>query len=230
MRKRLGREWAILAAAAVVTAGLSILPAKVLSQGVEESRFFVVAGEAGQASVVRIRGKSYVDLEDLARLTRGSLSFNGNQTTLTLPGTAANTAGKTPPAGSEFSKEFLRSAIEEMAVIREWRIAFTNAVQKGIPVVDDWISQYRGAAQTNLRLASVAASTDSDRNAYQLLSNEFENMRKLSDRFVAAHTALNYIEPDALNNDPLDQQILSCARSLAAMAASGQYVDEGSCH
>jgi hypothetical protein len=33
-----------------------------------------------------------------------------------------------------------------------------------------------------------------------------------------------------LKSDPLDQQILNCARSLAAMAASGQFVDDGSCH
>jgi hypothetical protein len=33
-----------------------------------------------------------------------------------------------------------------------------------------------------------------------------------------------------LKSDPLNEQILSCARALAAMAASGQYVDDGSCH
>jgi hypothetical protein len=217
-------------AAAAVVAGLAIVPGKVLSQGVEESRFFVVAGEAGQASVLRIRGKSYVELEDLARLTRGSLSFNGNQTTLTLPGSGANTATTVAGDKSEFSKEFLRAAIEEMSTVREWRIALTNAVQNGFPIGDDWIAVYRGPALTNLRLASVATSTDSDRSGYQLLSNEFDNMKKLSDRFVAAHTAQEYIPTDSLKSDPLNQQILSCARALAAMAASGQYVDDGSCH
>jgi hypothetical protein len=79
-------------------------------------------------------------------------------------------------------------------------------------------------------MASVAASTDSDRKAHQLLSNEFDNMKKLSDRFVDANTARNYTSLDALESDPLDQKILNCARSLAAMAASGQFVDDGSCH
>jgi hypothetical protein len=89
---------------------------------------------------------------------------------------------------------------------------------------------YRGPAQTNLRLASVAAETDSDRDAYQLLSNEYDNMKKLTDRFVALHASQTYTSPDALENDPLDQQILNCARSLVAMAATGQYADDGSCH
>ena len=223
MRKRSLREWLVLAA-------LLAVPGIAVSQAGEEARIFVINGQAGQAPVVRMQGKSYVEVEALARLTRGSLSFNGNQTTLTLPGATASAPAKTLATNSEFSKEFLRAGIEEMAVIREWRIALTNAVQRGIPVTDDWIVSYRSPAITDLRLASVAAGTDSDRNAYQLISNEFDNMKKLSDRFVAAHTSLNYTSPDTLRDDPLDQQILNCARSLTAMVASGQYVDDGSCH
>lgn len=227
MRKRMWREWAILAGA-VVVAGLAIVPGMVLSQGLEDSRTFVIDGQAGQAPVMRLRGKSYVELEALARLTHGSLSFNGNQVTLTLPG--ANTATTVTGEKSDFSKEFLRAGIEEMTMVREWRIVLTNAVQNGIPIGDDWMAIYRGSALKSLRLASVAASTDADRSAYQLLSNEYDNMKKLSDRFVAAHTAQNYLPPDSLKSDPLDERILNCARSLAAMAASGQFVDDGSCH
>jgi hypothetical protein len=223
MRKRSWIEWVILAAVLVV-------PGMVLSQGVEESRTLIIDGQAGQAPVVRMRGKAYVELEALARLTHGALSFNGSQVTLTLPGSGANTATTVAGEKSEFSREFLRAGIEEMAMIREWRIALTNAVQNGFPIGDDWISIYRGPALTNLRLAAVAAATDADRNAYQLLSNDYDNMKKLSDRFVAAHTAQNYLPPDSLKGDPLDQQILNCSRSLAAMAASGQFVDDGSCH
>jgi hypothetical protein len=209
---------------------LLAIPGMALSQAGEDLRTLLINDQPGQAPVIRIQGRSYVELEALARLTRGSLSFNGNQVTLTLPGSGTYTATASAGGKAEFSKEFLRAGIEEMAVIREWRIALTNAVQNGFPVGDDWIAVYRSPALTNLRLASVAASTDADRNAYQLLSNEFDNMKKLSDRFVAAHTSQNYTPTDALKSDPLDQQILSCARSMAAMASSGQFVDDGSCH
>ena len=228
MRKRLGRDWAILAVG--VVAGLVVVPGMVLSQGVEETRTLVIEGQTGQAPVTRLRGKSYVELEALAQLTHGTLSFNGNQATLTLPGVGANTATTIAGDKSDFSREFLRAGIEEMATIREWRIALTNAVQNGFPIGDDWIAIYRGPALTNLRLAEVAASTDPDRSAYQLLSNEYENMKKLSDRFVAAHTAQQYLPPDSLKDDALNLQILSCARSLATMAASGKFADDGSCH
>ena len=223
MGKRSWMEWVILAAVLVV-------PGMVLSQGMEESRSLIINGQAGQAPVVRMQGKSYVELEALARLTHGSLSFNGSQVTLTLAGSGANTATTVAGEKSEFSREFLRAGIEEMAMIREWRTALTNAVQNGFPIGDDWMIIYREPALRNLRLAAVAASTDPDRSAYQLLSNEYDNMKKLSDRFVAAHTAQNYMPPDSLKSDPLNEQILSCARSLAAMAASGKFVDDGSCH
>lgn len=223
MQKRSWREWATLAA-------LLAVPGIALSQAGDAKGTFTIAGQAGQVPVVRIQGKTYVDLEALARLTHGSLSFDGNQTTLTLPGTVATAPATTSATSSEFSKPFLRAGIEQMAVIREWRIALTNAVQRGMPVTDDFMGLYRGPAQTNLRLASVAVQTDSDRNAYQLLSNEYDNMKKLTDRFLAQHASQTYTPTDALDNDPLDQQIINCARSLAAMAASGQYVDDGSCH
>jgi hypothetical protein len=82
----------------------------------------------------------------------------------------------------------------------------------------------------NLRLASVAVSTDSDRSALQLLNNEFQNMAKLTDKYVAARANMNYVSPDALQNDDLNQRIVNCGHSLASMAASGQFVDDGSCH
>lgn len=42
-------------------------------------------GQPGRAPVIQLHGRSYVDVEALARLTNGSLSFKGDQITLTLP-------------------------------------------------------------------------------------------------------------------------------------------------
>jgi len=193
----------------------------------------VVSGQPGQTPVLQINGRSYVDITALARLINGSLSFKGNQVTLTLPGSSGDAtpppAAATQPA-SAFSKDFLRAGIEEMSVIREWRSALLDAVQNGYPVTDAFVATYRGQASTSLRLASVAASTDADHSAFQLLSNEFDNMQKLSNKVLAARKNMNYISADALKDDALNQQILSCARSLAAMASSGQFQDDGSCH
>lgn len=199
-----------------------------------QNRTLVLTGHPGELSVMEIGGRSYVDIEALTRLVSGSLSYRGSQIVLTLPSlrtvtpTANLEAG--PSGASEFSKDFLRAAIEEMGVVREWRSALKNAIGQGFPVTENWADNYRARAEQSLRLVSLAASTDHDRSAFALLTNEFHNMRKLSDRFVEASKGRVYVSPRSLDDDPLDQKILKCARSLAAMAANNQFVDDGSCH
>jgi hypothetical protein len=133
-------------------------------------------------------------------------------------------------ANSGFSKEFLRAGIEEMAVIREWRSALVNAIENNYSIQGDWVESYRGQASTSLGLASVAASTDSDQSAVKLLSNEFDNMKALSVKLLAERKTMHFVSPENLKDDPLNQNILTCARSLASMAAGGQFVDDASCH
>jgi hypothetical protein len=198
-----------------------------------QNRTLVLTGHPGELTVMEVGGRYYVDVEALTRVANGSIQFKGNQIVLTLSTPTVNTPAinsqASPSTTSGFSKDFLRAAIEEMSVIREWRSALINAIRQGHPVTEDWVASVRGQAQENLRLVSVAASTDGDRNALRLLNNEFTNLKKLTDRFVEANRSRTYVSPNALDNDPLDQKILSCAHSLAAMAANNQFVDDGSC-
>jgi hypothetical protein len=224
--------------APLVLTMILVVPLLALCQAAQQNRILVVNGQLGQVTVVQMNGRSYVDLETLARVANGSLSFSGNQITLTLPSSAnalpaapaSTSATSAPtPANPGFSKAFLKAGIEAMSLVREWHSALANAIQNGFPLAESWLSGYRIQAQAGLRLASVAASTDSDQSAAQLLNNEFENMKTLSSNYVAARQSLDYIAPDALANDALNQKIVNCGHSLAAMAASGQFVDDGSC-
>ena len=202
--------------------------------GQQQARMLILTGHAGELVVVEIGGRSYVEIQAFAQLANASLSSNGNQILLTLPGSSAHTDPSAPSAGQPaptgLSKEFIRAGIEEMSIVREWRSTLKNAVQRGYPITEDWIGSFRDQGRTSLRLVGVAATTDSDRNTFQLLTNVFNNMNKLSDQFLEANRTRTYIAPDALNNHPLDQRILNCAHSLAAMAANGQFMDDGSCH
>jgi hypothetical protein len=217
--------------AGLILVMLLVVPAIALSQAAREPQTLIVNGQPGQVSVVQMNGRSWVDVEALARVANGSLSFNGNQITLTLPGatTASSDPSASPAANTGLSKGFLKAGIEAMSMVREWHSALANAIQNGFPIAADWLGNYRNQAATALRLASVAISTDSDQNAYPLLSNEFNNMKALSDQYVARRQSLDYIAPNALANDPLNKKIIDCGHALAAMAANGQFVDDGSC-
>jgi hypothetical protein len=227
VRMRSFSTWLLLAV-------LLALPLFALSQAAQQNLTLIVNGRSGLATVVQISGRSYVEIETLARVANGSLNFKGNQIILTVPASIAGTVPVPPsaiePASRGFSREFLRSGIEEMAAIREWRSVLTNAVLHGYPITDDWLSSYSVQAAKSLARASVALSTDSDRDAQRLLTNEFDNMQKMSNRILELRKSMDYISPDTLENDPLDQRIMNCAHFLASMAAGGQFQDDGSCH
>lgn len=227
MRKDSWRGWLILPL-------LLVVPGLARAQAVPQSRTLNVNGQSGPAKIVEIDGRSYVDLEALARIANGTLGFSGSQITLTLPRSAPSTESTAAPskvhANPGFSKEFLRASIEEMAVIREWRSALVNSIENNFPIQEDWVERYTGQAATSLGLASVSASTDSDRSAAQLVSNEFDNMKALSVQLLAERKSMQHVSPENLKDDPLNQKILTCARFLASMAAGGQFADDTSCH
>ena len=219
-----------------------VVPGIGLAQNANQDRTLIVNGQSTQVAVVQVNGRSYVDLAALASAVNGSLISDGNQIALSVPVGSATSATSAPPIAAAqpappaapasnpgFSRGFLNAAIEAAATIREWHTALASAIQNGIPVTSGVLAPYRDQATTNLRLVSTALSTDSDRNAYQLLNNEFQNMAKLADKYVAKRANLSYIAPDALQNDNLNQRFVACGHSLGAMAASGQFVNDGSC-
>ena len=67
---------------------LLILPLPLLVLIAQETSAFLIEGQQLQARVIEVQGKTYVELEGLARITGGSLRFAGNQIILTLPGDA----------------------------------------------------------------------------------------------------------------------------------------------
>ena len=195
--------------------------------GSQHSGTLSVTGHPGTAPLVRMNGRSYIDLEALARLTEGSLAYKQDDVVLTLPSSTAEAPAAEAKEG--FSKPFVKAGIELMTEIREWRIAIVNAVKGNYPISEDWVSAQRRLADTNLRLASAAASTDDDRSGVPLLTAEFKNMQKLSDRILAKRRKATYVPPRSLDNDPLNQQILACAQSMAAMVANNAFVDDANC-
>ena len=207
-----------------------------LVQAAQQGTVLVLSGYTETVPVMQVNGKNYVNVEALARATNGSMSFNGNQIVLTLPaagsGGGAAASQQAAPAASQnagFSKEFLTAAIEEMSTLREWHSALASAIANGFPVTGELVGPYQAQAVTNLRLMQVAVSTQSDQGAAQLISNAYQKMKQLSDKYVAKRAKLEFVGPNALKNDPLDQSLIACGTSLRSMAGSGQFVDDGTC-
>jgi hypothetical protein len=223
---------------------LFIILAVVVALRAAERHTLIMNGKSTDVPVIFVSGHPYVGLEALANALNGSVSSSGAIVTLNLPVSSADrapsptTASTAPvpastqaaPSNPGFSREFLNAGIEQMSTIREWHTALQTAIQSNIPLSAGLLQPYRAQATTNLRLAAVAATTTADRNAYQLLNSVYLNTGKLNDKYVNMRANLTYIAPDALQNDELNQRIIACGRFLGAMAASGQFSDDGSCN
>ena len=209
-----------------------------LAQVNHQRRTLVINGQAGQAEVVKINGRLYVDLDAVARITNGSLRFEASRIVLDLPISRVSSPATVPPPSpvddSGLSRDFMKAGIEAIAGMREWASTLAYAIQNGYQVTESWVATYREQASHNVNLASVAAKTEADRNALQLLNNELEAVRQWSNKLVEARksmdTAKYALSANALRDEPLSQKIIACGHFLAPMLGSGSFQDDASCH
>lgn len=117
-----------------------------------------------------------------------------------------------------------------MSTLREWHTALSSAIENAYPVTRESLAPYQNQAMTNLRLAQAAATTDSDQRLSQLIASAFQKMKQLNDKYVADRKNMNYVATDSLQNDPVNQSLVACGKTLGAMAAGGQFTDDPSCH
>jgi hypothetical protein len=103
---------------------VAILLLPLLALVAQETSALLIEGQQGEARVIQLQGKNYVEVEGLARITGGSLRFAGNQITLTLPsgGNPAPQTEQAAPASRPavgLSRPFLTAGIESMREILE---------------------------------------------------------------------------------------------------------------
>lgn len=226
----------------LISGFLLLLPCSAPAQRDQHSRVLVIDGQAGQAAVIEKGGRAYVDVEALTQITHGSLSFKADRIVLSLPSAIVNPSMAEPQAepahapvsDSGLSRDFMLAGIEEIATMREWASTLAYAIENTYPITEHWATQSREQAAHDLSLAAAAASNESDRNALQLLTNEFEAVRGWSSKLVQERktmdTAKYAISDNALREDPTSQKIITCGHFLATMLGSGSFKDDPSCH
>ena len=228
----------IMTGKVVIVGAAMLMVVMAAAQTQREREVLSVQGYEGQANVIRNHERMFVDVQDLARITKGSLSFEQDRIILTLPRSDGSEPGSENASESGFSRPFTKAAIEAMASIREWGGALLATVQNGYPVAKTTagytITAYQGRAADTIALASTAASTDSDRRGLELLKNEFNNVHAWSDAFVKARSSMSAVNlttsEDALKSDPDAQKLVRCGQFLAQMFAGGTFQDDAACH
>jgi hypothetical protein len=211
--------------------GLILSLAGVLLAQRAPDKILVVNGKAMPATIREIDGHSYVDVESLAQITNGMVTFQANRVLLTIPETHSDPALPHPAPG--LSNNFAKAAITSLAEMKEWQGALRAMVVYGLATGGEWARSYQDQVMTSLEQATAAASTDSDRGALQLLDNEFANLASWAGNLIAERQALDgarTVDPNALKNDPTLAKLTDCGRFLGAMLVSGSVADDSSCH
>jgi hypothetical protein len=215
----------------ILTAGAGML----FAQSTPDRTLFVNGKSYG--TVAQIDGRSYVDIETLTQITGGSVTIEPNRILLTIIASgseAISNAPAPPPAPPQgLSRAFASVAISELAEMREWRGAVGTILTYNVPVVGTWPQDYRDHVNADLLQVGLAASTSSDQDAFQLLSNEFGNLAQWADDVVSnrnSMNATNTVAPNVVGNDQTLAKITDCGRFLNSMLVSGAYADNASCH
>jgi hypothetical protein len=217
--------------------GLLLACAGILYAQGSSSRSLVVNGKPA-GTVVQFGGHSYIDVETVAAITNGSITIEPNRVLLNIAGLESGPAPESrpaepPPPPAGLSREFARGAIAELAEMREWRGAIGTILTYGAPVAGTWPQDYQARVGADLNQLSISATTASDRDAQQLLNNEFANLSRWADGVVSTRNALNAtktVNPNVMQNDPDLAKISDCGRFLSSMLVSGVFADDPSCH
>ena len=212
------------------------------------TRTLIVNGQTLDAGVILVEGRSYVDIEGLAEGMGGSVTFEANQISLTIPGPPPSEAAQTPPASEApqtpppstapqnpegMSKDFQKIAVFTLAEMREWKGAISTVVTSGIPVVGTWSQDYHDRGEAELMQAALAASTEPDRQALQLLQQQLTRLSEWADTVLGEREALNAdrtINPNSLQNDQSLAKISKCGQFLSSMIVSGTFSNDSSCY
>jgi hypothetical protein len=213
-----------------------VLAGNAAAQSAHKTQTLSINGHSGETIIYQIDGKSYVDLESLIRIGNGSMSFKGDQIILSFP--SADNASSGHESGtassSTLSADFMRNAVQTVGVLKDWTNTLTYAVQRGVPGDGSRLMVFHDRAGEALRLTRVAASSDADQNALQLLTNHFNTVSAWSDKLASERrnmdTGKYSISPDALKNDDTYKKISACSRFLSAMLPGGTFHDDYSCH
>jgi hypothetical protein len=202
----------------------------------------VVNGKTATSPVRLIDGRSYVDIETLAEVTNGTFAVEAHRILLTIPSAASaeRAATNAVPVNAAavqnqqvITRDFAAASIAELAEMREYRGTIRAMITYGLAVSDAWAQQYQEQVLVGLRQAEVAAATDADRNALQLLHNEVDKLNTWASGVYAARQALNgasTVDPNALQNDQALAKIRSCGQFLNSMIVSRTFADDPICH
>jgi hypothetical protein len=116
--------------------------------------------------------------------------------------------------------------------MKEWKGGLGAMVTFGLAVDGSWAQIDHERVQTSLEQVTVAATTNSDHNALQLLNTQYANLARWESMVVAErqdHNGARTVKENSLRDDPVLTKFSNCGRFLSTMLGSGVFADNPNC-
>jgi hypothetical protein len=216
---------------------LAVVPFIAFGIGVAQAqqhaeRTLEVNGHTGKAIVYDIYGKSYVDLESLAKIANGSLSFHGDGIVLHLP--AEGAVSHEQPRTAGMTNDFTKASLQVLASLKDWTHTLSHELQSGLASHSSSLAALRNKAADQLRFATLNASNESDEHALRLLTLHFNQLDNWNNKLAGERKKLDmakyYSNPNALATDESYRRITTCEDFLGTMLPSGHFQDSHACN
>ncbi len=173
-----------------------------------EKRTLVLNGHTGEITIFMVDGTPFVNARTLVEIGNGNVAFNATTIVLNFRNTEACSPHGRPlsmpapnvselepppqqPVSSALSVDFMSAAIQELSILKEWRSYMAYGITKGVPGDGSRMVLNQNQATEALHLARVAASTDADRSAYELLRTAFDNVNQWYKSLVEGRKSMN---------------------------------------
>ncbi len=142
----------------------------------------------------------------------------------------------TSPAGATAQKEtdpdklspsFAAAGLSAASRIQFTQRRITNSIRMGFPLGGGfWIMSDLDAIDDSLRVATLAANNEPDRQALWQLQNQTDRLRVWCEWLISQNRNLRlanyFMSPEPLDTDEAYQNIATCTRFLLSMVASGK--------
>lgn len=197
-----------------------------LAQNTDVKRL-VVNGKPVNTTLIQREGRYYADLEVLAQAMGGSVSVQPGEIVLSL--------GDQSPRVNQavLSKPFQQAAVFALSDMRQWSEAIEAFISSSLTATGKWPQEYGDRAQRSVSEAAIAASTEADHKAAQLLQAQAGEIGQWADSVIDERNNMQgsrFVDPTALQDDAVLTNILRCGQFLESMIVQGRYSDDASCH
>jgi hypothetical protein len=210
---------------AVIIAGMLPISAAAEANSTEETTTSAVGGLQQQ----RLKGRAAQVTQVGSRSNDSQPRNYSNRDTIVVDVWSQARAEE----NSKLSSAFATAGLTAASRMQNTERRIEQSIKRGFPLGEFWIQLDFDGIDDSLRLATLAAANDADKQALGQLEGQRNRLKVWTDWLIQQNRQVRlasyYISPEPLDNDERFQSSVACTNFLLSMLASRNVSDDASC-